>query len=138
MKSKVWQTIIVMIVFIVFLVFLFLVIKIINYNEGIGGNVNIHGTYKSNMEDSTSGEYISIALDAGKYHFFKINDEIIAEGKIKQIEVGQYALYEENDIVFGKLIVSYNKVYLIDKSLNITQLYKLSKTLILPSKKNHF
>lgn len=135
MKSKLLQTIIIISIFIIALGFLFLVIKLINYNEGIDGNVNIHGTFKSNIEDPTAGEYISIELNTGKYQYFKVNDEILAEGKIEQQEVGQYVLYEENsDIVYGKLIASFNKVYLIDKNLNITQLFKLSKVLILPRK----
>ena len=75
-------------------------------------------------------------LEAGEYYYISVIDgnKLIQSGKIEKIDDNCYALYEGNtDSLYGKIIPSYEKIYLIDKSFEIKPHYRFLDILIKPN-----
>ncbi len=107
----------------------------IGYSDGIEGKQPVKGTYIVDNDDVNS-TYLSIDFGEGtnEFYYFKADNRIIKSGTIQKTNENYYILYDKStNAVYGKIIPSYKKIYLIDTELNIVELEYYSQQLIYPA-----
>lgn len=111
-----------------------LLYKNYSYQQSIDRNISVTGTYILN--DNMDSTYLTIDYgnDQNKFYYFQSDNNIIATGSVEKDNDRYYIL---NDISsgnrYGKVIVSYKKVYLVDNDLNIIEFSQYGSDLIVPA-----
>ena len=98
-----------------------LIAKNASYKEGLERTLPIQGTYM--LADEIEPTYLSIAYEDGihEFDYFEADKRTTQSGTVKKSDDNYYLLYDENNQLYGKIIPSYKKIYLIDKDLQITE-----------------
>lgn len=108
-----------------------LIAKHTSYQAGLERKLPIHGTYRS--ADEIEPAYLTIAYEGNRHEFdyFKTDKQITQSGTVKKSDNNYYLLYDENHQLYGKVIPSYKKIYLIDKNLQITEFDSYSQDILI-------
>lgn len=98
-----------------------LLAKNASYKDGLERKLPIHGTYV--LADGIYPAYLSIAYEGNihEFDYFEADKRTTQSGTVKKSDDNYYLLYDENNQLYGKVIPSYKKIYLIDKDLQITE-----------------
>lgn len=127
MREKIKNGLIVVFAVIIIL----LLIKMYDYNTGIMGDYPIKGTYALITDNPSEQLYLSINAEEGIYYHVKHSDKLIQSGSFDRGKF--YTLYEnDTELIYGKIIKSYKKIYFIDKDFNIAVYEKLLDELLIP------
>lgn len=133
-KSKIFNSIIIIIVLLIIGLLGYLLESNIRYKDSIERNSPIKGTYI--IDDDVNSTYLSIDFGEGinEFYYFKADNRIIKSGTIQKTNQNYYTLYDQStNTVYGKIIPSYKKIYLIDTKLNIVELKYYNQKLIYPA-----
>lgn len=133
-KNKIFNSIIIIIVLLIIGLLGYLLESNIRYKDSIERNSPIKGTYI--IDDDVNSTYLSIDFGEGinEFYYFKADNRIIKSGTIQKTNKNYYILYDQStNTVYGKIIPSYKKIYLIDTKLNIVELKYYNQQLIYPA-----
>lgn len=135
--NKSFKIVITIVVLLITILLIRLYVKNIGYEDGLERKSPIKGTYiiDDNNKNST---YLSIDYGEGinEFYYFRADNQIIKSGAVKKNNENYYILYDKaTNAVYGKIIPSYKKIYLVDKDLNIVELEYYTQPLIYPALK---
>lgn len=135
-KNTIYSIIIIIIILLIVGLLGYLFKSKINYNDGIERKLPIKGTYI--IDNDKNSTYLSIDYGEGinEFYHFRADNKIIMSGIVKKTNENYYILYDNSKhTVYGKVIPSYKKIYLIDTNLNIVELEYYNQQLIYPATK---